>query len=78
MRDQPSPEALAFLADANAGVAKAQADCLAAGVPIVYTDEAGRYVREYPDGRIMEIRFHPGETGSKHAEELRQVGRRAH
>ena len=73
MRSQPSPETIAFLAGANACIAKAQADSLAAGVPIIYKDEAGRYVEEYPGGRIFEIRFRPGETGDRHVEILREL-----
>ena len=63
MTSQPSAEVLAFVADANACIAAAQAESLAAGVPIVYKDNKGRYVEEYPDGRISEIRFRPEELG---------------
>jgi hypothetical protein len=73
MRDQPSPETLAFVAEANACIAAAQAASLAAGVPIVYKDREGRYVEEHPDGRVFEIRFRPEETGDRHVEIVREL-----
>ena len=73
MRDQPSAETLAFVAEANTSIAAAQAASLAAGVPIVYKDTEGRYVEEHPGGRIFEICFHPGESGDRHVEIVREL-----
>jgi hypothetical protein len=73
MRDQPSPETLAFVAEANTSIAAAQAASLAVGIPIVYKDAEGRYVEEYPGGRIFEICFHPGESGDRHVEIVREL-----
>lgn len=78
MRDQPFPDTLAFVAEANLCVAAAQAASLAAGVPIVYKDEQGRYVEEHPDGRIFEIRFRPEESGDRHVEIVRELPGRSH
>ena len=73
MLNQPSPETLAFVADANTCIAAAQAASPAAGVPIVYKDQEGRYVEEHPDGRVFEIRFRPEKSGDDHVEILRQL-----
>jgi hypothetical protein len=73
MREHPSPETLAFVAEANVCIAAAQAASLAAGVPIIYKDAEGRYVEEYPGGRIFEICLHPGESGDRHVEIVREL-----
>ena len=73
MSNQPSAETLAFVDDANVCIALAQAASVAAGVPIVYKDQQGRYVEEHPDGRVFEIRFRPEESGARHVEILRQL-----
>ena len=78
MRDQPFPETLAFVAEANACILAAQAASFAAGVPIVYKDQEGRYVEEHPDWRIFGIRFRPHETGDRHIEIVRELTGRSH
>lgn len=65
----------AFSAAAAAAGRKAREDALAAGHAVVFRDQQGRYVKEMPDGRLFEIRFHPDRTGDAHAEVIRELER---
>lgn len=53
------------MAAAAAGL-RARKSALAAGHPVVFMDSFGRYVKELPDGRLLEIRFQPGAPRESH------------
>ena len=57
---------------AAAGLA-ARRRALAAGLPVVYVDEQGRYVQESPDGRLFEIRFVPDAPRESHVVVIREL-----
>lgn len=62
----------------EAGVARARASALAAGVPIFYRDSAtGLEVMEQPGGRKFEIRYVPGAPRERNYEVLRELSRSA-
>ena len=50
-----------FAEEAAIAGLRARQDALEAGHPVVFIDEAGRYVQEHPDGRLFEIRLDPTE-----------------
>ena len=52
-------------AAALAGLQARQA-ALAAGHPVVFVDDVGRYIQELPDGRRFEIRLQPGVPRESH------------
>ena len=52
---------------------KARTDALDAGHPIVYIDEAGRYVEEHPSGRRFEIRFDQTQPRELHVVVVREL-----
>lgn len=60
------------LAAAKAGW-QARQEALAAGLPVVFVDPAGRYVEERPDGRRFEIRLDPAGPRESHRIVLREL-----
>ncbi len=60
------------LAAANAGL-RARERALAAGIPVVFVDDLGRYVQEFPDGRLFEVRLVPGAPRELHVQILREL-----
>jgi hypothetical protein len=50
---------------------EARRETLAAGVPVFYRDEAGRDIKEMPDGSRFEIRYIPGAPRDRHYEIIR-------
>jgi len=59
-------------AAANAGL-RARQDALAAGHPVVFVDECGRYVQEFPGGRRFEIRLQSGAPRDSHIQVVREI-----
>ena len=55
-----------FAQAAAAAGLRARRNALAAGHPVVFVDDFGRYVEEFPDGRRFEIRLHPGAPHESH------------
>jgi len=52
-------------AAAAAGL-RARQSALAAGHPVVFVDNFGRYVEEFPDGTRLEVHLEPGNTRESH------------
>jgi hypothetical protein len=52
---------------------RARHDALAAGHPVVFVDDRGRYVEELPDGTMLEVRFRPGTPRESHLEILGEI-----
>jgi hypothetical protein len=52
-------------AAANAG-RRARQDALAAGHPVVYVANLGRYVQEMPDGTLLHVHLCPGAPRNSH------------
>jgi hypothetical protein len=50
---------------------RARQKALAQGHPVVFRDDLGRYIEEFPDGRRLEVRFVPGIPRESH---LKVVG----
>jgi hypothetical protein len=59
-------------AAATAGL-RARRNALAAGHPVVFVDNIGRYVEELPNGTRFEIRLQPGTTRESHLEILGEL-----
>jgi hypothetical protein len=59
-------------AAARAGL-RARAKALAAGHPVVFVDEFGRYVEEMPDGRRLEVLFQTGAPREMHLRLIREL-----
>ena len=59
-------------AAATAGV-RARQKALAAGHPVVFVDNFGRYVEELPDGTKLEIRLQAGNTRESHLQILGEL-----
>lgn len=55
-----------FAKAAAAAGLRARQSALAAGHPVVFVDDFGRYVKELPDGRLLEIRLQPGTPRESH------------
>jgi hypothetical protein len=51
----------------------ARRNALAAGHPVVFVDDFGRYVEELPDGKLLEIRLHPGTPRESHLQVLGEL-----
>ena len=51
----------------------ARASALAEGHAVVFAGPDGRYLKEFPDGRVFEIRFDPKATGEAHCVLLGEV-----
>ena len=66
-----------FAAAAAAAGLRARGEALAEGHPVVYLDEAGRFIQELPDGTLLEIRFRPGAPRESHIEISRKLGHAA-
>ncbi len=62
-----------FPAAAAAAGLRAREEALAEGHPVVYRDETGRYIQEFPDGTLLEIRFRPGAPRESHIEIVRKL-----
>lgn len=60
---------------AMAGLHARQA-ALDAGHPVIFVDDAGRYVQEHPDGRLFEIRFDPTQPRESRVIIVRELSRR--
>ena len=58
-------------AAADAGL-RARRDALASGHPVVFVDEFGRLVQEFPDGRRFEVRLEADQPRESH---VRVVGK---
>ena len=54
---------------------RARSEAFAAGLPVTYLHACGCYVQELPDGRLFEIRFHPGAPRDQHVERIREIPR---
>jgi hypothetical protein len=52
---------------------RARQAALAAGHPVVFRDNAGRYVEEHPDGRRFEVAFDPTKPRESHRVILREL-----
>ena len=59
-------------AAATAGL-RARRSALDSGHPVVFVDEAGRYVEELPDGTRFEIRLRPGTPRESHLQILGEI-----
>jgi len=59
-------------AAANAG-REARRRALAAGHPVIFVDEIGRFVEELPDGTRFEIRFQPDAPRESHVQIVREI-----
>jgi hypothetical protein len=59
-------------AAATAGL-RARRNALAAGHPVVFVDDFGRYVEELPDGTRLEIRLQPGISRETHLRILGEI-----
>lgn len=62
-----------FAQAAAAAGLQARKIALAAGHPVVFVDDSGRYVRELPNGTKQEIRFRPGTRRESHIEILSEL-----
>ena len=58
---------------AVAAIADAVEETLRAGVPVFYSDGAGGYIKEMPDGRKFQIRFIPHAPGECNYEVVREL-----
>ena len=56
---------------------QAREEAFASGFPIVYVDEQGRYVQEFPDGRLFEIRFDSSQPREAAIVVIRELQRQA-
>ena len=54
---------------------QAREQALANGHAVVFVDEQGRYVQEFPDGRLFEIRFDPSQPVESHVVVIRELSR---
>ena len=52
---------------------QAREEALANGHAVVCVDEQGRYIQEFPDGRLFEIRFDPSQPGESHVVVIREL-----
>jgi len=52
---------------------RARQNALAAGHPVVFVDDWGRYVEELPDGTRLAVRFRPGTPRESHLEILGEI-----
>jgi hypothetical protein len=52
---------------------RARRDALAAGYPVIFIDDLGRYVQELPDGRLFEVRLDPAADMESHVQVLREL-----
>jgi hypothetical protein len=52
---------------------RAREEALAAGHPVVYLDDAGRYVQEIPGGRRFEVRLLAGHPRESHLTIVREL-----
>ncbi|MCB1020162.1 MAG: hypothetical protein H6509_00395 [Bryobacterales bacterium] len=52
---------------------RARQAALDAGFPVVFLDGEGRYVQEWPDGRMFEVRFDPSASGDAHCVVVREL-----
>jgi hypothetical protein len=59
-------------AAARAGL-RARRHALASGLPVVFVDDAGRYVEELPDGTMLAIRLEPGTPRETHLRILGEI-----
>ena len=59
-------------AAAAAGL-RARRNALAAGHPVVFVDDLGRYVEELPDGTRLEIRLRAGIPRESHLQILGEI-----
>jgi hypothetical protein len=59
-------------AAAAAGL-RARRNALAAGHPVIFVDDLGRYVEELPDGTRLEIRLQPGIPRESHLQILGEI-----
>jgi hypothetical protein len=59
-------------AAATAGL-RAREAALAEGHAVVFLDESGRYIQEFPDGTKLEIDFKPGLPREAHLEVVREL-----
>jgi hypothetical protein len=57
---------------ASAGLC-ARRNALAAGHPVVFVDDFGRYIEELPDGTRLEIRLRPGTPRDSHLQVLGKI-----
>jgi hypothetical protein len=57
---------------------RAREAALAEGHPVVFLDESGRYIQEFPDGTKLEIDFKPGLPRDAHLEIVRELLARTH
>ena len=66
---------LSILSDEFAAAAglRARNTALAAGHSVVFVDDLGRYVEEFPDGRMFEVRFQPGAPRESHLSIVREL-----
>ena len=62
-----------FAQAAAAAGLRARRIALAAGHPVVFVDDLGRYVEELPDGRRFEIRLLPGAPRESHKQILGEI-----
>jgi hypothetical protein len=64
-----------FAQAAAAAGLRARQNALAAGYPVVFVDDFGRYVEELPDGTWLEIRLKPGPSRESHLQILGQIAK---
>ena len=65
-----------FMEEVEAACIGAREEALREGHPVVFKDEQGRYVQEYPDGRLFEIRFDSTQPRDSHIVIVRELSRR--
>jgi hypothetical protein len=62
-----------FAQPAAAAGLRARRNALAAGHPVVFVDDLGRYVEEWPNGKQIEIRLQPGNPRESHLQILGEI-----
>ncbi len=62
-----------FAQAAAAAGLRARRNALAAGHPVVFVDDLGRYVEEWPNGKQLEIRLQPGNPRESHLQILGEI-----